>query len=374
MKLSRRNFVKSLSAATLMASGWSTVGRAGTGPAPDYEAQGAELRSGTPAAAGFRFPAEWERHDYTIMVFPYQQNWWRGQLKAARQEWAATANAIADFEPVFMVVHPDDMRIARKMLRSDIELWPQPVNDAWARDSGPMVLTSDDGKKAVAGFTFNGWGEKFPPYRDDMLLKGRLAGHLDLPIYPTSLVLEGGGVTVDGAGTVITTTECTLHDNRNPGWTSDEAEAVLKDYLGVSKVIWLPEGLKPDPVTDGHVDGLCAFADPGVVLLHTTDDRNDVNYGICQAAKAILQDSRDAAGRELEVIEIPLADDLAHMNFYICNDAVIVPTAGDPRQDERPLAILREVFNDRSVIPVLGQTLAAGGGGVHCITQQVPAV
>jgi agmatine deiminase len=163
-----------------------------------------------------------------------------------------------------------------------------------------------------------------------------------------------------------------LHKNRNPRKKKAEVEKILKASLGTEKVIWLGKGLEPDPITDGHVDGLAAFARPGVVLLHTTDLRSDPNYTVGNDARRRLQQSTDAKGRKLKVIEIPLAEKVAHMNFYIGNGCVLVPVAGDKKQDDRPMGILREVFSDRKVIGVGGKTLAKGGGGIHCITQQIP--
>ena len=154
----------------------------------------------------------------------------------------------------------------------------------------------------------------------------------------------------------------------------EEIATILKAYLGGEKVIWLGKGIVPDPITDGHVDGMCTFAAPGVVLLHTTDDTSDPNYQICLDAKRRLQETTDAKGRKLEIIELPLGDDVAHINFYFTNGGIIVPIANDPSQDDAPLGILQEVFPEREVLPVNGNVLAAGGGGVHCITQQVPVV
>jgi agmatine deiminase len=239
---------------------------------PNYQATGAELLARTtPLEDGFFFPAEWEPHEYTIMAFPPAQNWQGYGLEEARQEWADVANAVSEFEPVLMVVQSADRRIAQNLLNSEIELIEFPLNDAWSRDTGPMVLVNAAGERRIAGFTFNGWGQKFPPYEDDALLKARLAATLEMPLYVTPLVLEGGAVALDGEGTIITTAECLLHPNRNPGLSRGEVEQVLKQYLGGEKVIWLERGLTPDPITDGHVDGICAIAAPGVVLLHQTD-------------------------------------------------------------------------------------------------------
>lgn len=342
---------------------------------PDYGSSGAKLLTrSTPRQDGFFFPAEWREHDYTIMAWPPVQNWQDYGLDAAWREWAGVANAISRFEPVLMVVDPADERHARPRLSSDIELLVMPLNDGWSRDSGPMFLIDGYGRRRIAGFRFNGWGEKFPPYDDDALLKARLAAHLDVPMYPADMVLEGGGIVVDGDGTAIVTEQCLLNPNRNPGMSKAQVERYLADYLGIAKVIWLGQGLTPDPITDGHADGLCAFVDQATVLLHSTNERSDPNYAICRDARRRLLDAIDAKGRSLEIIDLPLAENALHMGFYIANDCVIVPVANRRVEDDAPLAILRDLFPERKVVGVSGRTLALGGGSVHCITQQVPKV
>ncbi len=344
---------------------------------PDYKRTGVKLiTNSTPAADGFYFPGEWERHESTIMVMPPPQNW-KGYgipLEDVRGQWADVANKLAGYEPVLMVVRPEDRAVAKRILSSEIELIDISVNDGWARDSGPMILVNKQGERRVAGFTFNGWGAKFPPYSDDALLKAILCKHLNMPMYPIDLVLEGGAVAVDGEGTVLTTEQCLLNKNRNQKVNRDAIEKLLNDSLGTQKVIWLGKGLEPDPVTDGHIDGIAAFARPGVILLHTTTDRSDPSYKICQDAKRRLQETTDAKGRKLEVIELPLDAELSHMNFYIANDCILVPIIGQTDQDERPIAILREVFDDYDVVGIDSTILGEGGGGIHCITQQVPKV
>jgi len=344
---------------------------------PEYEKTGVKLlKDSTPLADGYHYPAEWEKHEYAIMVMPPAQNW-KGTgipLKDVRGQWADVANKLSEYEPVLMVTDPRNKAHAKKILSREIELVEFPVNDGWSRDSGPMFVVNGKGERRVAGFTFNGWGAKFPPYADDALLKARLCKHLDVPMYPIDLVLEGGAVTVDGEATVITTEQCLLHKNRNALTRREEVEEVLQSSLGAKKVIWLGKGLEPDPVTDGHIDGIAAFAEPGTVLLHTTDDRSDINYKICQDAKRRLEEATDAIGRRLEVIDVPLDGDVSYMNFYIANDCILVPVTTDREQDDRPLGVLREVFDDYDVIGIDSRVLGEGGGGIHCITQQVPAV
>ena len=290
-----------------------------------------------------------------------------------REEWIAVARAIAEHEEVRMVVHPQDLKAARKALGGAVKIIEMVVNDGWARDTAPLFLTNGKGERRATGFFFNGWGAKFPPFSADAMLKARLCAQWKIPFYPIDVVSEGGAVLVDGEGTLIVTEECLLHKNRNPRMDKTLIEKRLLAGLGAKKVIWLGRGLTPDPVTDGHVDGMAAFARPGVVLLHTVADKEDPNFAILAEARRTLKETPDGKGRKLEVIDLPLADEVGQMNFYLCNGAVIVPVSGHKAQDDQPLGILREVFAGRKIVPVPGNILAKGGGGVHCITQQLPA-
>lgn len=374
--MKRRNFLQTAGAA--IAAGLATNTFATERDIiqmPDYKSIKAKLiTKTTPAQDGFRYPAEWEPHEYTIMVMPPPQNW-KGTgipFEDVRAQWADVANTLAKYEPVLMVVDPRERRIAQTLLSKDIDIVPFSVNDGWSRDSGPMFIVNDKGERRVAGFTFNGWGAKFPPFKDDALLKARLCKHLDVPMYPIDLVLEGGAVVVDGEGTLITTEQCLLNTNRNSTTKREDVGTILNSSLGTKKVIWLGKGLEPDPVTDGHIDGILAYAEPGSVLLHTTKDKRDPNFKIGQDAKRRLNDATDAKGRKLEVIEVPLDGDVSYMNFYIANNCILLPVTKDPRQDKRPVGIIRDVFADYKVIEIDSNVLGEGGGGIHCITQQVP--
>ncbi len=375
--MNRRKLIKTggLSAAAIMASVSKSMAIFGNkSKTPDYtEVEGVDLITDrTPAQDGFVMPGEWTRHVGTIMVFVPAQNWRDHGLRDAQAEWAEVANTVSEFEPVTMVVDPADKAVAQQLLSSKIRKIYFPVNDGWSRDSGPMFVKKG-GERRIAGFTFNGWGAKFRPYKDDALLKARLAAHYKNKMYVSPLVLEGGGVLQDGEGTIITTEECLLHRNRNPKMNKAEVEQQLKDYLGAKKVVWLKHGITPDPVTNGHVDGIAAFVKPGVVLLHQTPYRDDGNFKRLKDAKERLQAAADAKGRRLKVIDLPLAEHVAHMNFYICNGGVVVPTENNPRADEPSLEVLRDAFPNREVVGVSGRVLSKGGGGVHCITQQIPA-
>ena len=343
---------------------------------PDYASTGVTLLPGTPAAAGFRMPAEWARHERTVMAFPTPINWRRRQLAGARKEWVDVAKAVARFEPVTLYANTGEGEIAKKLCAGsqNITVVEVPLDTAWTRDTGPQILLDAKGNRRATGFTFNCWGGKFNNFAKDALLKARMCKRLGIGMHEAPMVLEGGAITVDGEGTLIAVEECIIAKNRNPELSKKQIEKIMADHLGIKKFIWLARGLQPDPITDGHVDGICTFVKPGVVLLHTTADKKGRNYSICQDALQRLEAARDARGEKLKVIELPLtSENLVHMNFYICNGGIIVPVSGKKSEDDAPLRIIAKAFPDHEVVGVSGRIISEGGGGVHCITQQIPA-
>ena len=336
-----------------------------------------------PAAAATRssrMPAEWTPHERCLMAWPTRPELWHGQYEAATAEYAAVAQAIARFEPVLMVAAPGTGADARHRCGPNVEVIELPIDDSWLRDSGPIFVLGPDGARTGTDFRFNAWGERFFPYADDDRLPERLLAHLGIPCQRVEMVLEGGSITVDGEGTLITTEQCLLNPNRNPGWSRQQIEDRLRQALGVDVIIWLPYGLAEDSVTDGHVDGVCAFVRSGAVLLQTVTDRSDPNWDRLEANRRVLQRSRDVAGRPIEILEMPY---LGHaevggrrvrvpsLNFYIANGAIIAPTAG-MSTDDAVLVRIADAFPDREVVPVPARVVGFGGGGIHCITQQVP--
>ena len=328
-----------------------------------------------PALATMRMPAEWTRHERTLMAWPCREELWGRTLEAAREDHAAVANAIAAFEPVTLVARPADAANARSRLAGEVDVLAQPVDDSWLRDFGPVFVTGQGGERAGIHFRFNAWGERFHPYDRDAELAARLVEWLGDPVVQAPLVLEGGSIAVDGAGTLMTTEQCLLNPNRNPDLSRDEIEALLREHLGVQRFVWLGDGLVEDRGTDGHVDLVAAFTEPGKVLLQMVDEANP-NFVACMDNVRRLE----AAGLEVETMNWLPYDQVAgqvvpvpYMNFYVCNGAVIVPVAGQPEDDERALAKVRRCYRGREVVPVPGRVLAFGGGGPHCITQQVPA-
>ena len=274
-----------------------------------------------------------------------------------------------------MVANPGAGREAADACRSaNVEVAEWPIDDSWTRDMGAVIVT-DGERRAGVDFVFNSWGEKFEPYDEDARFASRMCGALALDLIDASpFVLEGGAITVDGQGTLITTEQCLLNPNRNPTLTREQIEYELQRRLGVTKVVWLPYGILEDDDTDGHVDNVCAFIGPGRVMAQTTADQQDPNYdrlrhnvGVLEQAglEVVELDTLPRATVDGEPVVIP------PLNAYLANEAVIVPVT-DGVVAQRARWIWQSVFPEREVIGVPGATLAYGGGGVHCITQQVP--
>ena len=328
-------------------------------------------------------PAESAPHERTLMAWPCARWEQFGLLEEAFVNYAAVANAVAEFEPVTLIADPLFAAEARARCSEEVEIVEIPLDDAWLRDSGPIFVTGDDGRRLGVDFRFNAWGEKFPSWQADDAVAGAACDLLGIESRRSPIVLEGGSLTVDGLGTLITTEQCLLHPKRNPDLDRHGIEAALGDWLGTTTVIWLGNGLVEDLDTDGHVDNLCAFAGPSRVICQTAPDPKDPNHRYLSENFERLTSATDSRGGALEVIEMPFLPRTEHQgrvvaipytNFYLANGAAIVPTpdGGDPTEDEA-LSIISAVYPDREVVGVPSTTLARGGGGIHCITQQVPA-
>lgn len=327
----------------------------------------------------YRMPAEWAPHDRCWMAWPCREVMW-SDYDATARAYAAVAHAIARFERVTMLVPPHRVASARHLLGGDIELFEVPIDDSWARDSGPSFVVSDSGELAGVCFNFNAWGGKYQPHDQDALMAERILERLGVPAIRSSLVAEGGGLCVDGEGTLLTTDSCFPDPNRNPGWTRDQINAELRRTLGVEKVIWLP-GDPLDAETDGHVDCIAAFAEPGRVVIQEAGD-GDPRKAFFDSVRAVLERETDARGRRFELLGLPEADESvmrgerycpSYVNFYLADGGIIAPgygIASDARVRER----LQSWFPGREVVMVPVDAIAEGGGGIHCITQQQPAV
>src|SRR6201996_5392426 len=356
----------------------------------------------TPAADGFRMPAEWEPHAGCWMAWPERPDNWREGAAPAQAAYVAVASAIAASEPVTVAVSDGQFERARAALPDAVRVVEVSTDDAWLRDTGPTFVVDGSGARRGVDWRFNAWGGAdgglYTSWeRDDRVAAKVLEVEGD-GRYRAPLILEGGAIHVDGEGTVLTTEQCLLNPNRNPELSREQIEAALHAYLGTEKVIWLGDGVYEDE-TDGHIDNLACFARPGVVLLTWVEDPDDPQHAISRDALERLEGATDARGRSLEVIKLPAPGPLtataaeaagvevvegtrprragdrlaaSYVNFYLGNSRLVHPLL-DPGRDGEAAAILADAFPAHEIVGVPAREILLGGGNIHCITQQVPA-
>jgi agmatine deiminase len=359
----------------------------------------------SPRTDGFYMPAEWAPQQQIWMLWPERTDNWRLGGKPAQAAFQAVMRAIARFQPLTVGASHGQFENASEQLADcpNIRVVELSNNDAWVRDTGPTFVTNGRGEVRGVDWCFNAWGGLagglyFPWDKDDQVAR-KICQLTQVHRYRTDgVVLEGGSIHVDGEGTLLTTEECLLNHNRNPHMTRSSIEALLADYLGIEKVLWLPDGLYNDE-TDGHVDNFCCFTRPGEVLLCWTDDPEDPNYPRVRAALQVLETHTDAKGRTLKVTKMPIPGPLfatpeecrgidrvagsqardpairlagSYVNFLIINGAIIAPSFDDPK-DAEARSILAECFPGRDIVMVPGREILLGGGNIHCITQQQPS-
>ena len=329
--------------------------------------------------AGWRMPDESEPHSSTWMAFGANKAIWGAKLlPEVQRNLALIANTIAKYEPVNMLVNSRDLTLAQSLVGENVTLHVCPLDDLWMRDTGP-VFVSKQGKKAGIQFNFNGWGEK-QAFKQDALVAGFVAKQAKVELLKTKLVLEGGCIEVDGHGTAIMTESCILNDNRNPGASKEAVEAELKRLLGLQKIIWLP-GIKGKDITDGHTDFYARFASPGVVIAGFDPDTASYDHAVTVKHLELLKAATDAQGRKLEVISLEAPSSVrktfenkdfaaGYIGFYVCNGAVIAQEFGDTKADAAVKASLQLAFPGRVIEQLNVDGIAAGGGSIHCTTQQ----
>jgi agmatine deiminase len=346
----------------------------------------------SPAAQGYRLPAEWQPHRATWLAWPLNPDDWPGKFEPIPWVYVEIVRHLHRCEQVCIVALPEVEAAARGLLLragvdlSRIEFLPFPTDRGWLRDSGAMVLSDGAGRRAGLDWHFNGWA-KYDNWQHDEELARRMCDHLGLPSWQPlrhgrRVVLEGGAIDVNGAGLVLTTEECLLSDvqARNPGLAREDVEEVLCDFLGVKKVLWLGRGIAGDD-THGHVDDLARFVGPRTVVTVVEDDAAEDNYEPLRDNLARLRTMTDVQGRALEVVTLPMPAPLhldgqrlpaSYANFYIANKVVLVPTFNDPR-DRQALTTLAGLFPGREVLGIHAVDLVWGLGTLHCLTQQEPA-
>jgi agmatine deiminase len=354
------------------------------------------LIDSTPQIDGYRMPGEFERHTGPWMLWPARPDNWRMNAAPAQQTFARVAAAIAGFEPVTMGVSQGQLQRARAMVPNNVQVVELASNDSWMRDCGPTFVTNGSSLRAV-DWDFNAWGGLYTDFSLDQQVARKVAEIEEAERYKAPLIMEGGSIHVDGQGTLLTTKECLLNENRNPQLNQAQIETYLHAYLNVEQIIWLERGIYLDE-TSGHVDNICCFLRPGEVALAWTDDTSDPQYEISRENEEILKSTVDGRGRRLKVhrVHVPapvtitqaesegvlpvdgtlprLAGDrlaASYVNFYFCNGGAVVPTFNDP-MDAVALAQLQALLPERKVVGVPSREILLGGGNIHCITQQVP--
>ncbi|WP_433594278.1 agmatine deiminase family protein [Nocardia sp. CA-145437] len=335
----------------------------------------------------WRMPAEHGPHRRTWMAFPPEGSEITATPEAtdeARTAWTAVAHAVAEFEPVTMVVDPADVGAARRTLSAAIDIVVAPLDDAWMRDIGPTFVHAAEGSVAAVNWVFNGWGQQeWAAWDNDREIGRAVAAAAGIPVVESALVNEGGGIQVDGAGTVILTDTVQLDPFRNPGLSKAEVEAELRRTIGIDTAIWLPRGLWRDSQrfgTRGHSDIVAALPAPGVVLVHDQRDGEHPDHALSLELMKQFANETTSAGKPFTVVPLPaprtLRDaegfvDYSYINHYVCNGAVILCGFDDPN-DAEAAAVLAEVYPGRTIVTVDARPIFARGGGIHCITQNEP--
>ncbi len=345
--------------------------------------------AGTPAAQGYRMPPEWAPHQATWFSWPHNPDTWPGHLEAAERALAGAVAALTEGETVRINVlnerherHVAGLLAGRANLQR-VQLHRIPTNDAWCRDHGAIFVTraGTEAPLLALDFGYNAWGGKYPPFDLDDAVPPRMAALLGAPHRTVDMILEGGSLDVNGAGTLLTTEQCLLNPNRNPGLSRAEIEQHLGENLGVGQILWLGEGIEGDD-TDGHVDDLTRFVAEDTVVAVLEDDPADMNYRALRENRERLAGMRLPDGRPLSVVELPMPEPVfrggerlpaSYANFYIGNRVVLLPVFGGPR-DEEAAATIAHCFPGRRVVGIDCRDIVVGLGTLHCLTQQVPAV
>ncbi len=348
-----------------------------------------EDKSAEPVVAGYRMPAEWAPHFATWISWPHNPETWPGRIEAAEWAMARIVAALAGPEQVFVNVlsaaHADRVRgwlSPHRVSSDDVRFVVCPTDDAWCRDHGAIFVTRDDDPQlAAVDCVFNAWGGKYPPWDRDAAVAGIMARELGVPRIDGGFVLEGGSIDVNGAGMLLTTEQCLLNPNRNPGLDRNAIENRLRALFGVGQVVWLGDGIVGDD-TDGHIDDLTRFVSGDTVVTVVENDAHDANFVPLADNIERLHRVRFADGRPLRIVELPMPAPVldagerlpaSYANFYVANERVLLPVFEDPN-DVVAVRILEALFPERRVVPIDCRDLVVGLGAIHCLTQQVPAV
>lgn len=344
----------------------------------------------TPQQAGYYFPAEFAPHEATWLSWPHKEASWPGKIDTIYAPYSQFVYYLANSEKVRINVQDESMQqFAIQHLQkanvnlANVEFFLHPTNDAWCRDHGPAFLINPSAsqKKVVVDWGYNAWGNKYPPYDLDDVIPTSIAHHFNLPVFHPGIVMEGGSVEFNGAGTLLTSTACLLNPNRNPHLNQQQIEAFLCAYYGVQQILWVDEGIIGDD-TDGHIDDTVRFVNEHTVLTVVEENTKDENYALLQHNLKQLSQMRLSNGRSLDIIELPMPDPViyedqrlpaSYANFYIANKYVIVPTFRCSK-DDKALEIISSCFPERKVVGIDSTDIIWGLGSFHCLSQQEPLV
>lgn len=344
----------------------------------------------TPKESGFTFPAEWHPHRATWLTFPHNEASWQGdRLAKMRPQYLAFIKAISQGENVGIIANDEKLKnfIVGELDKinvdlSKIEFIIKPTNDAWCRDHGPAFLINPETKqKLIVNWGHNAWGGKYPPYDDDNRTPQAVADYLNLPVVHPGIIMEGGAVEFNGAGSLLTSKSCLLNINRNPHLNQDQIEEHLYNYYGVEQILWVEEGIAGDD-TDGHIDDTTRFVNEDTIVACVEEDSKDENYAILQTNLDMLKSMRLLNGKQLNIIELPMPKAViidgfrapgSYANFLITNAGVIVPVFNNPN-DTIAIDILGQAFPGRKIIPLEATEIIWGQGSFHCLSQQEPLV
>ena len=343
----------------------------------------------TPAQLGYSMPAEWAPHRGTWLSWPHKEESWPGKFEPVPGIFARMVQLLSQSEEVHVNVSGPEMEararatLPRDTILANVFFHHFPTNDAWCRDHGPIFVqrnTPRGTEQAIIDWGYNAWGDKYPPYDLDDVIPSRVGTEYGIPVFHPGIVMEGGSIDVNGAGTLLTTEACLLNPNRNPQLSKQQIEQYLEDYLGVRHILWLGDGIEGDD-TDGHVDDLTRFVDPATVVTVVEDDPRDANYEPLQENLKRLGTMQDQDGQPLRVVTLPMPRRLeyedqrlpaSYANFYIGNTVVLLPTY-DARRDSEAIDTLQRLFPTRRVVGIDCTDLVWGLGAFHCVSQQWPA-
>lgn len=352
--------------------------------------QEAILAGATPKSLGYTFPAEFAKQDATWLSWPHKEASWPGKLDSIYPSYIEFIKILTLSQRVCInVVDLGMQATATKMMEAlnvdltKVQFFIHPTNDAWCRDHGPsfLIRNNSENPKAIVDWNINAWGGKYPPYDLDDVIPTKIAAALNLPVFYPNIIMEGGSVDFNGAGTVLTSKCCLLNENRNPHLNQSQIEQYLCDYYGVDQVLWVSEGIVGDD-TDGHIDDTVRFVNEDTVVTVVEKNKASENYTLLQDNLKELQQMRLSNGKQLNIVELPMPEDViyedqflpaSYANFYISNAHVVVPTFRCDR-DDHAMSIIQDCFPTRSVVGIDSTDIIWGLGSFHCLSQQEPSI